>query len=260
MQKERELQAAGDNEQKKEEINREYFEKSKKARIAEARIAGGLAIMQIWAGNITGNPVVDAVIKAALTAAQIITTEMQVATMKAQQYSGTGGSSDSESSSRRVVTGREKGGKMTVEREQDGKIFDAEYEPDKRGFVKKPTVLVGESGEEFVVNADAVKNPTIKPILDIIDIAQKRGYAASLNLQQITGKESGGSISEQSNSIPVSTSNNTKEIAELKKAVNLLTESVKELKTTDIKAYVVLSELNRKQEIMNQSQNHGNRI
>lgn len=48
---------------------------------------------------------------------------------------------------------------------------------------------------EFVANAQAVRNPTIKPILDIIDIAQKNGTIASLNLPAMLGhmgRRSGG--------------------------------------------------------------------
>jgi TP901 family phage tail tape measure protein len=261
MQKNRELRAAGDSEERKEEINREYFEKSKKARIAEARIAGALAIMQIWAGNITGNPLVDAIIKAGLTAVQIVTTELQVASMKAQQYSGSAGGASSESSSRRVVAqGREEGGQITVEREQDGKIFNAEYNPQKRGYVRKPTVIVGESGDEFVVNAEAAKNPTVKPVLDIIDMAQKQGYAASLNLQKITGKENGGNLSEHTEPATEQKQYADKNSEQLADAIMQLTTLIKELKTNNIKAYVVLSELNRKQEILLQSERRGNRI
>ena len=51
------------------------------------------------------------------------------------------------------VTGREKGGPfvdddgtIVVKRKQDGKSFPARLDPKKRGFVNRPTVLVGENG------------------------------------------------------------------------------------------------------------------
>lgn len=97
------------------------------------------------------------------------------------------------------LPGREKGG-MLVQREQDGKYFDAEFQPRKRGFVGKPTVIVGESGNEFVANNDAVSNPTIAPILNLIDSAQRDGSIAALDLnrimaERIGGRASGGTIS-----------------------------------------------------------------
>jgi TP901 family phage tail tape measure protein len=85
-QKNKELEAAGDNEEKKEAINRKYAKKEQTVAAAQARIAGALAIMRIWAGQISGNPLIDAIIKAALTAVQIITTEAQVADIKAEQF------------------------------------------------------------------------------------------------------------------------------------------------------------------------------
>ncbi|MGV8094516.1 MAG: hypothetical protein AB2L24_21895 [Mangrovibacterium sp.] len=48
---------------------------------------------------------------------------------------------------------------------------------------------------EFVANALSVRNPTIKPVLDIINIAQKQGKAATLNLPAVLGaigRRSGG--------------------------------------------------------------------
>lgn len=49
---------------------------------------------------------------------------------------------------------------------------------------------------EFVASADAVRNPSVKPVLDIIDIAQKNGKIASLDLPamvQNTGGRQAGS-------------------------------------------------------------------
>lgn len=92
------------------------------------------------------------------------------------------------------IPGREKGG-MLVQREQDGKYFDAEFQPRKRGFVGKPTVIVGESGNEFVANNDAVNNPTIAPILNLIDSAQRDGSIAALDLNRIMAERIGGRVS-----------------------------------------------------------------
>lgn len=46
---------------------------------------------------------------------------------------------------------------------------------------------------EFIASAPAVRNPTVKPILDIIDMAQRSGTIRSLNLSaMMQGKQSGG--------------------------------------------------------------------
>lgn len=80
---------------------------------------------------------------------------------------------------------------MTVSRSQDGKTFNATIDPKKRGFVSRPTVLVGESGREFVVNDAGVSNPTIAPVLSMIDTAQRNGTISTLNLEQIMAERSG---------------------------------------------------------------------
>lgn len=115
------------------------------------------------------------------------------------------------------VPGREDGGPfdndppyMTVRRSQDGRKFRAKNDPDKRGFIDKPTVLVGESGNEFVVNNAGVSNPSIAPVLSAIDTAQKNGTISTLRLEEImyrrqlstrvSGRASGGSFSDGSHS------------------------------------------------------------
>jgi TP901 family phage tail tape measure protein len=110
------------------------------------------------------------------------------------------------------VPGAESGGRlMDVRRSQDGKRFRAKSNPNQRGFVDRPTVIVGENGEEFVANAAAVRNPTIAPVLSAIDTAQRNGSISTLNLDRILeenrivrsgipGRAKGGRISGQSGS------------------------------------------------------------
>ncbi|MCT4604471.1 MAG: hypothetical protein N4A59_16405, partial [Marinifilum sp.] len=96
------------------------------------------------------------------------------------------------------VLGFEEGGFTNVRRAQDNKEFRARYQPNRRGFIDKPTVLVGENGNEFVSNAKAVSNPTVKPFLDVIDAAQRAGTIETLNLpavmnsMAVEGRELGG--------------------------------------------------------------------
>lgn len=58
---------------------------------------------------------------------------------------------------------------------------------------------------EFIASAPAVRNPTVKPVLDIIDMAQKSGTIQSLNLNAIlnNGRQSGGYGSNVSSSSPI---------------------------------------------------------
>lgn len=105
------------------------------------------------------------------------------------------------------IPGAESGGRLKdVRRSQDGKMFRAKFRPKDRGFISTPTVIIGENGEEMVANADAVRNPTIRPILDIIDTAQRNGQISSLNLAKVLdrhreytlrmpGRQSGGTLS-----------------------------------------------------------------
>ena len=60
------------------------FDRDKKMMKAQALMQGAMAIMSIWSGTITGNPVADAIIKGILTAAQVAMTGLQIATINAQ--------------------------------------------------------------------------------------------------------------------------------------------------------------------------------
>lgn len=121
------------------------------------------------------------------------------------------GSSSSKGGTR-VAIGRESGGKIDVRRAQDGKFFsDADYDPDARGFIDRPTVIVGEGpsghSKEWVASNAAVSNPTIAPILDILDKSQQAGTIRTLDLNQVirarmAGYSSGGTISKNTVSSP----------------------------------------------------------
>jgi hypothetical protein len=91
----------------------------------------------------------------------------------ARRYGRHAGESGGGSTQQRIVlSGVEEGGYTEVERKQDGKRFFARRRK-QRGCVGEPTALVGEAGAEFVANA--VSNPTVRPVLDLINIAQQNG-------------------------------------------------------------------------------------
>src|SRR5690606_3978396 len=104
-----------------------------------------------------------------LAAAAKIRAGASLVTIAAQTIGGLaskGSSADgsaSESTPQRMTpqyTGRVRGG-FLVQRDQDGRNFNARFNPFNRGYVGGPTVIVGENGSEFVANAQAVANPSI---------------------------------------------------------------------------------------------------
>lgn len=107
------------------------------------------------------------------------------------------------------LPGAEEGGPIGVVREQDGKRFDAEFSPRKRGFVHRPTVirtaggqpvLTGEAGTEYVVPNDLLRMPEIAGMVNLIEATRLRGSFRPVNLSTamaagtIPGRESGGYV------------------------------------------------------------------
>ncbi len=103
------------------------------------------------------------------------------------------------------VPGMEAGGFLDVQREQDGKRFRAKNQPGKRGYVSSPTVITGEKSgfSEYIVPDQGVSNPTVKPVLDILEMARMNGTLSTINLPAILdstrtypGRQQGGYISD----------------------------------------------------------------
>ena len=107
------------------------------------------------------------------------------------------------------LPGAEEGGPIGVIREQDGKRFDAEFSPRRRGFVHRPTViqtaggqpvLTGEAGSEYVVPNHLLRVPEIASMVNLIEAARLRGSFRPVNLSAamaaggIPGRESGGYV------------------------------------------------------------------
>ena len=164
------------------------------------------AIMGAW-HTFKGNPVAAGIVTALISAtslAQLAAANSE--RQKVKKLTLSGGSGSSSASGIRVATGLESGGSIDVEREQDGRLFHAAYEPSKRGYVNKPTVIVGEGGyghsREWVASNAAVENPTVSPLIDIIDHAQRAGTIRTLDMnkffiRQAAGRASGGFLSPQ---------------------------------------------------------------
>ncbi|MDD3404509.1 MAG: hypothetical protein PHQ72_14340, partial [Hespellia sp.] len=183
-------------------------------------------------------------------------------------------STNSVSTGTYVVTGREDGGFIDVTRAQDKKKYIATFNPNKRGFINRPTVIVGDGptgrSAEWVASNDALQNPTIAPFIKLLDESQKAGNIRTIDLNHImrarmAGFESGGFIdrsSPSSGSQPTSTPGNFQsnrsndEDLQLKRDIR---ELLLYLKNNPLRASVVLSDLQRKQDLLNKSQQIGTR-
>lgn len=67
------------------------FDRNKKLELSEAKMSGALSIMRIWSGQITSNPVIDAIIKGFLVVAQISRTNQQIKAINKTEFKGAKG-------------------------------------------------------------------------------------------------------------------------------------------------------------------------
>lgn len=183
---------------------------------------------------------------------------------KVKRMTLSGASGSASASGTRVATGLEAGGSIDIEREQDGRRFHADYDPTKRGFVDRPTVIVGEGGyghsREWVASNAAVENPTIAPIIDIIDRAQRAGSIRTLDMskfliQQAGGRASGGSIAPSVNDVRPMARESYKDTL-----IERLTSVLDRLADDGIPASVALDEIDRKQQLRERSRKFGSKI
>ena len=167
------------------------------------------------------------------------------------------GAGSSGSGGARVATGREEGGWLDVEREQDGKRFHAKYDPKKRGYVNQPTVIVGEGPrpKEWIASNEAVENPTIAPFINVIDRVQRAGQLRTfdfnkyLRRQQAQGYADGGSISNRSPMQPQT--QRPADTADLKRLADVL----ERIDRDGVPAYLGFDEFDAKQNVRNRSRN-----
>lgn len=188
-------------------------------------------------------------------AAQLAAANAERQKVKRMSLNGAGGASSA--SGARVVTGLESGGSIDVEREQDGKRFHADYDPYRRGFIDKPTVIVGEGGygrsREWVASNAAVENPTVVPFLNIIDQAQRAGNIRTLDMnkyiiQQTQGRAAGGYITPTT-STPTSQPTPAVSTAPGNGFSKELLEVLKDLKDNGVRSYVALDEFDAQQKL-----------
>ena len=194
-------------------------------------------------------------------AAQLATANAERQRVKRMSLSGAAGSASA--SGARVATGLESGGSIDVERRQDGKMFRADYDPDRRGFIDKPTVLVGEGGyghsKEWVASNAAIENPTVAPFIDIIDRAQRAGTIRTLDMnkfliQQAQGRASGGYITPTVNDVRSVVKDSYKDTL-----IERLTDVLDRLSVDGIPASVSLNEIEQKQQLQDKARRFGSK-
>ena len=182
---------------------------------------------------------------------------------KVKRMTLSGAGSSASASGSRVATGLESGGSIDVERKQDGKMFRADYDPDKRGFIDKPTVIVGEGGyghsKEWVASNAAVENPTVAPFIDIIDRAQRAGTIRTLDMnkfliQQAQGRASGGYVTPTVNDVRGVAKDSYKDTL-----IERLTDVLDRLSVDGIPASVSLNEIEQKQQLQDKARRFGSK-
>lgn len=254
-------------------IQKKYADVNFAMQVAQIISNTAVSIMKAYSemGPIAGS--VAAALMGVTGAAQLVVANAERQKVKRMTLNGSSGSSSA--SGARVASGRESGGRIDVEREQDGKHFNAEYAPDKRGYVDHPTVIVGEGprgrSKEWVASNAALENPTIAPLINLMDAAQRAGqirtFDMSKYLMAMQGRALGGSIARQSarTSQEIAPGGadfyvRTQESAH-RDAGNAtsgrtndeLLELLRELKRDGIRSFVSLSDLDAKQELRNQA-------
>lgn len=254
-------------------IQKKYADVNFAMQVAQIISNTAVSIMKAYSemGPIAGS--VAAALMGVTGAAQLVVANAERQKVKRMTLNGSASGSSSVGS--RVASGRESGGRIDVEREQDGKHFNAEYAPGKRGYVDHPTVIVGEGprgrSKEWVASNAALENPTIAPLINLMDAAQRAGqirtFDMSKYLMAMQGRALGGSIARQSaRTSPEIASGGadfyvrTQESAH-RDAGNAtsgrnndeLLELLRELKRDGIRSFVSLSDLDAKQELRNQA-------
>lgn len=196
---------------------------------------------------------------------------------KVKRMTLNGSASGSSSVGSRVASGRESGGRIDVEREQDGKHFNAEYSPGKRGYIDHPTVIVGEGpkgrSKEWVASNAALENPTIAPLIHLMDAAQRAGQIRTFDmgkyLMAMQGRALGGSIGPapyplRTRSVPTLSGADsyvaTQEFSHRDAGITASGRSndellalLRELRDNGIHSHISLTELDAKQELRNQA-------
>ena len=253
-----------EKEAKQLEIQKKYADVNFAITASQIIADTAAGIMKAYA---TLNPIaasIAAALTAVVGAAQLASANAERERVKQLQAGSAGATGGT-----RVLTGREKGGYITVRRRQDGKLFsDVEVDPDRRGYIDRPTVIVGEGArsKEWVASNAAVENPTVSPILDIIDRAQRAGSIRTLDLNRVirsrlTGYADGGDIapSRHLRRRQRATADTVALSDDGISTLEHLDETLRSLQRDGIPASVALTELDRKRELRDRARKIGSK-
>jgi hypothetical protein len=273
-----EIQRAGDNteeverlekekESKKLEVQKKYAGVQFAIKVSEIIANTAVSIMQAFAQL---GPIGGAIAAAMLTAtgaAQIAVANAERKKVMSMTVDGSNSSSNSNTGSR-VITGKQDGGYLNVVREQDGKEFNAVVDPNKRGYVDKPTVIVGDGpagkSREWVASNDALQNPTVVPFINVLNESQEKGEIRTVDMNQLmrkrlAGFESGGSISSSTSSTPPVVSTPSSPIDSLagSETIKKLYDLLHKIDKEGFRAYVVYSDIERKKQTLDKTRRLG---
>ena len=256
-------------------IQKKYADVNFAMQVAQIISNTAVSIMKAYSemGPIAGS--VAAALMGVTGAAQLAVANAE--RQKVKRMTLNGSASGTSSAGSRIASGRESGGRIDVEREQDGKHFNAEYSPGKRGYIDHPTVIVGEGprgrSKEWVASNAALENPTIAPLIHLMDAAQRAGqirtFDMSKYLMAMQGRALGGSIEPapyplRTRSVPSLSGADsyvaTQEfphrdagIATSGRSNDELLALLRELRDNGIHSHISLTELDAKQELRNQA-------
>lgn len=236
---EKELAAAGDNAEERERIEEEYEQKKLDLQkryadvdmgiqIAQALAAAALASVQAW-NAAGGNPIAAGIIIAliaATTAAQVATIIAQRNAIKNQTVAKSSSGSSAGASGARVATGYSEG-----------------------GYTRS---AVSDTQEVGIVHANEWVAPAAMVRADPITFARLESRRRSGNFRSgLAGYADGGYVSDnEAGHSDITEQENSQNREVMQELVTLL----RELKASmPIKSYVVLSELNKEQEIQQKS-------
>ena len=256
-------------------IQKKYADVNFAMQVAQIISNTAVSIMKAYSelGPIAGS--IAAALMGVTGAAQLAVANAE--RQKVKRMTLNGSASGTSSAGSRVASGRESGGRIDVEREQDGKHFNAEYSPGKRGYIDHPTVIVGEGpsgrSKEWVASNAALENPTIAPLIHLMDAAQRAGQIRTFDmgkyLMAMQGRALGGSIEPapyplRTRSVPSLSGADsyvaTQEfphrdagIATSGRSNDELLALLRELRDNGIHSHISLTELDAKQELRNQA-------
>lgn len=256
-------------------IQKKYADVNFAMQVAQIISNTAVSIMKAYSemGPIAGS--VAAALMGVTGAAQLVVANAE--RQKVKRMTLNGSASGTSSAGSRIASGRESGGRIDVEREQDGKHFNAEYSPGKRGYIDHPTVIVGEGpkgrSKEWVASNAALENPTIAPLIHLMDAAQRAGQIRTFDmgkyLMAMQGRALGGSIGPapyplRTRSVPslsgadsyVATqefSHRDAGITASGRSNDELLALLRELRDNGIHSHISLTELDAKQELRNQA-------